>query len=177
MIITDLLVRNATIAPEKEALVELNPQKKPEKYVTWKEYNLIEPSMSKEFRRSITWKEFDDLSNRFSNLLLAKGVKKDDKVAILLMNSIEWLPIYFGILKTGALVVPLNYRYTQDEIKYCLDLADCSILIFGPEFTGRIESIFDSLVNIRHFLYVGEDEPTGEVANTALIWINLSEDY
>ena len=55
------------------------------------------------------------------------------------MNCLEWLPIYFGISKTGALAVPMNYRYTSDEIKYCLDLADASVLVFGPEFTDRVE--------------------------------------
>ena len=40
------------------------------------------------------------------------GVKKGDKVAILLMNCLEWLPIYFGILKSGAMAVPLNFRYS-----------------------------------------------------------------
>ena len=58
-----------------------------------------------------------------------------------MMNCLEWLPIYFGILKTGALAVPLNFRYTADEIKYCLDLAEVDILVFGPEFIGRIEDI------------------------------------
>ena len=44
----------------------------------------------------------------FANLLFTRGIKKGDKVAILMMNCLEWLPIYFGILKTGALVVPMN---------------------------------------------------------------------
>ena len=61
------------------------------------------------------------------------------------MNCLEWLPIYFGILKTGALAVPLNYRYTEDEIKYCLDLAECDVLIFGPEFTERVEAIREQI--------------------------------
>ena len=160
MIITDLLERNASEFPKDTALVEINPLKKPEKYVTWKEYSLIEPSKATEYRREINWEEFNKSSNRFANMLLSKGVKKKDKVAILLMNSLEWLPIYFGILKTGALAVPLNYRYTQDEIKYCLELAECSILVFGFEFIGRVESIFDTLTNIKHIIYVGEDIPS-----------------
>jgi long-chain acyl-CoA synthetase len=64
-------------------------------------------------------------------------VRKDDKVALLLYNCIEWLPLYFGILKTGATVVPLNFRYAADEIEYCLDKSDATILVFGPEFIGR----------------------------------------
>ena len=87
-------------------------------------------------------------------------IKKGDKVAILLMNCIDWLPIYFGILKTGALVVPMNYRYSADEIKYCLEKADCSTLVFGPEFVGRMEQICDCLPDIKHMFYVGEDCPS-----------------
>jgi len=160
MIITDFLERNAKELGDKEALVEINPANKPEKYRTWKEYSLIETGISNQFRREMSWKEFDIKANQTANMLLSKGVKKDDKVAILLMNSLEWLPIYFGILKTGALAVPLNYRYTADEIKYCLELADCSILIFGNEFIGRVEQIFESLIKINHLLYVGENEPS-----------------
>ena len=160
MTIIDFLENNSRTHGEEVALVEINPLKKPEKYVTWKEYSLIEPGLSNEYRREITWARFDDISNRFANMLLSRGVKKGDKVAILLMNSLEWLPIYFGILKTGALAVPLNYRYTQDEIKYCLDLAECSYLIFGVEFIGRIEAIFDVIPNIKYLIFVGENTPS-----------------
>ena len=76
------------------------------------------------------------------------------------MNCLEWLPIYFGILKTGALAVPLNYRYTSDEIKYCLDLAEVDVLMFGPEFIGRVEEIADEISRNRLLFYVGEGCPT-----------------
>lgn len=158
MIITDLLEKNAKLYPNEECLVEINPQKKPEGYKTWREFSLIEPSNSKEYRRSITWKEFDETANKFANLLLSKGIKKGDKVAILLMNCIEWLPIYFGVLKTGALAVPMNYRYTTDEIKYCLDLADCCCLIFGPEFIGRVEPIADHTPLVQTLIFVGNND-------------------
>ncbi|HBN84897.1 MAG TPA: AMP-dependent synthetase, partial [Clostridiales bacterium] len=90
-------------------LVEINPEEQ-EKHESWKEFDLVETGLSK-YRREITWKEFDEKANRFANLLSSKGLKKGNKVAILLMNCLEWLPIYFGILKIGAIVVPLNYRY------------------------------------------------------------------
>ncbi len=162
MPITDFLEKNARLYPNEVALAEITPQNQPERNITWREYNLIEATESEKYRREITWREFDTNSNRFANLLITRRVKKGDKVAILLMNCIEWLPIYFGILKTGALAVPMNYRYTSDEIAYCADLADCSILIFGPEFTERIEQIMDKLSNIKHFFFVGErnDTPT-----------------
>ena len=155
MVITNFLENNALNFPNDECLVEINPQKKPEGYRTWREFNLIEPSSSKEYRRAITWKQFDDDANRFANLLLSKGIKKGDKVAILLTNCLEWLPIYFGILKTGALAVPMNYRYTTEEIKYCLDLADCNCLIFGEEFIGRVEPIADHTPLVQTLIFVG----------------------
>ena len=156
MTIVDLLERNAKDFPNEERLVELDPQIVPENYKTWREYQLVEPTLAKEYRRSITWKEFDDTANRFANLLKDKGIKRGNKVAILLMNSLEWLPIYFGILKLGALAVPMNYRYTTDEIKYCLDLADCNALVFGPEFIGRVEPIADHTPLVKTLIFVGD---------------------
>jgi len=112
------------------------------------------------FRREITWREFDDKANQFANLLLSRGIKKGNKVAILLMNCLEWLPIYFGILKTGSVAVPLNYRYTADEIKYCLELSEADVLVFGPEFISRVETICDRIPNIKLRFFAGEDCPS-----------------
>ena len=81
-------------------------------------------------------------------------------MAILLMNCLEWLPIYFGILKTGALAVPLNFRYAPDEIEYCLNLAEVDVLVFGPEFIGRVEEIADKSSQNRLLFYVGGDCPS-----------------
>lgn len=160
MAITDFLEKNAKLYPNDVSLVEINPENQPDHAVTWREYNLIESGTSGRYRREMTWKEFDIKANRFANLLLTRGIKKGDKVAILLMNCLEWLPIYFGILKTGAIAVPMNYRYTAEEIRYCLALSDSNTLIFGPEFIGRIEQVFDKLTDIKTFFYVGDDTPS-----------------
>ena len=160
MPITEFLVRNALLYPNDTALVEINPQFKSESRITWREYSLMQPEPGEPFRREMTWGEFDKKANRFANLLLTRGCKKGDKIAILLMNSLEWLPIYFGILKAGAVAVPLNYRYTAEEIRYCLEKADCTMLVFGPEFTGRMENICDLIPRVKHLFYVGEDCPT-----------------
>ena len=145
MVITEILERNAKEFGDDIALVEINPQELEKRHTTWKEYSLIEPSRSGSFRSQLTWREFDAKANRFANLLLTRHIGKGSRVGILLMNCLEWLPIYFGVLKSGAMAVPLNFRYAPDEIKYCLDLADVDLLIFGPEFVGRIESICDSI--------------------------------
>ena len=159
--IVDALERNARLFPNDEALVEINPANQPSHTTTWREYNLIVTAEGDKYRRSMTWRQFDMEANRAANLLLTRGVKKGDKVAILMMNCLEWLPVYFGILKTGALAVPMNYRYTSDEIKYCLDLSDASVLIYGPEFIDRVAAVQNELTGIRHFFFVGDDVPEG----------------
>ena len=160
MPITDLLERNHKLYGGETALVEINPEIQEKHRVTWKEYELIEPASTVPYRREITWGVFDEKANRVANMLLSRGVNKGDKVAILLMNCLEWLPIYFGILKAGAIAVPLNFRYTAQEIEYCVQLADVDVLLFGPEFIGRVEDVAPSLSRGRLLFFVGENCPS-----------------
>ncbi len=160
MPITKFLEYNAEHFGDDIALVEINPELKDKQCLTWKDYSLVETLPAEEHRREITWRKFESRANRFANLLLQHGLKRGEKVAILLMNCIEWLPIYFGILKAGGLAVPLNYRYTADEIKYCLDLADVSMLVFGKEFIGRVESICGNVPKVKEMMFVGDNCPT-----------------
>ncbi len=160
MPITEFLTKNAKEYRDEVALVELNPEQDHRVFHTWREYSLIEPGANDGYRSEITWGEFDRKANRFANLLLTRGIGRGDKVAILLMNGLEWLPVYFGVLKTGALAVPLNYRYSSEEIAYCLDLADADVLVFGPAFTGRVEEICGGLSKVKYLFYVGDDCPS-----------------
>ena len=160
MPITQFLERNAREWPNDVALVELNPAVQVPKLTTWKEYELIQQRSTVPHRQEITWSVFDEKANRVANMLLARGIVKGDKVAILLMNCLDWLPIYFGVLKTGAIAVPLNFRYSADEIEYCVNLAEADVLIFGPEFIGRIEEIAESISHRRLLLYDGPGCPT-----------------
>ncbi|MBR0132143.1 MAG: acyl--CoA ligase [Lachnospiraceae bacterium] len=158
MPITQYLIDNAAKYPNEVCLVEINPDVE-EKPHTWSENDLVESERGVSYRRMMTWEDFNRKSNRFANLLLSRGIGKGDKVAILLMNCLEWLPIYFGILKSGAIAVPMNFRFDANEIKYCIDLAEVDVLVFGPEFTGRIESIVNKIGRVKHLFYVGEDVP------------------
>ena len=160
MPITDLLERNAKLYGTETALVEINPEHEEPVRVTWKEYELIQPTSSKPYRREITWGVFDEKANRVANMLLSRGIKKGQKVGILLMNCLEWLPIYFGILKTGAIAVPLNFRYSSEEIEYCVKLADVDVLFFGPEFIGRVENTVLALGDKCLLFFVGDNCPS-----------------
>lgn len=169
MPITQFLEKNAKEFGGDIALVELNPLHDDKKNLEWQEYELVEAGHSTHYRKEITWEEFDEKANRFANMLMARGVKKGDKVAILLMNCIDWLPIYFGTLKTGAIVVPLNFRYTAEEIDYCLDLSDAEVLVFGPEFLERLSGIRQNLKKVNDFFFVGKDCPSYAISFDRLI--------
>ena len=121
---------------------------------------MIQPTSFEPYRREITWSVFNEKANRFANMLLNRGVKKGDKVAIIMYNCLEWLPIYFGVLKTGAIAVPFNFRYDADEILYCAELAEVDIIVFGPAFIGRIEANAERLSKGRLLIYVGDNCPS-----------------
>lgn len=133
--IGEILARNARMYPDDVALIERIPAEKK--------------------RFEVTWKQFDDKANQFSNVLARKGVKKGDKVVHFMMNSIDWLAAYFGIVRTGAWVVPLNFRFTAEDVKYCCDVAEPTVIIFDEEFAGRIEAIKGQLPTVKSYICVG----------------------
>ena len=160
MVITDFLERNARLFGGEIALVEINPSEERDHAVTWRDFSLIESANpSAPYRRAMSWKDFDRRANRIANLLLSRGLERGTKVGILLMNCLEWLPLYFGILKAGCVAVPMNFRYSSEEIQYCLELADVEVLVFGPEFVERMDAIAHDLPRVRMMFFIGPDKP------------------
>lgn len=161
MVITELLERNARLYGSDIALVEVNPSDERDRATTWREAQLIESAQpSAPYRRELSWRDFDRRANRFANLLLSRGIARGTKVGILMLNCLEWLPLYFGVLKAGCIAVPLNFRYSSDEIKYCLDLADIEVLFFGPEFVTRMDVICNDVPKVRMMFFVGANGPS-----------------
>ena len=145
MLITEILARNARMYGDEIALVERDP--------------------AKNSRKEITWMQFDAEANRVANALLARGIKKGDKVIHLMMNCIEWLPAYFGVLRTGAWVVPLNFRFSADDIEYCSEIAEAKAFIFGDQFIDRVNPIKKALdLTVASYIYVGPEESRPEYA-------------
>jgi len=67
--------------------------------------------------------------------------EKGDRVIHWMMNSINWLVAYFGIVRTGAWAVPLNFRFTGRDFKYCFEIAAPKAIILDEEFVERIEAV------------------------------------
>jgi fatty-acyl-CoA synthase len=138
MLITEILARNARLYGAETALIER------------------EPAVSG--RREITWHQFDNQANSLAQALLARGIAKGDRVVHLMTNCLEWLPIYFGILRTGAWAVPLNFRFVARTISRCTATAEARTMIFGPEFIERIESAKPDLdQTVENYIYVGPE--------------------
>ncbi|MDY6965458.1 MAG: AMP-binding protein [Halobacteriota archaeon] len=111
--------------------------------------------------RKFTWKEFDDRVNRLANTLLDLGVKKDEKVAIALYNSPEWMECYYAADKIGAVPTNLSPRYVPDEIKYILDDSDAVVVVIPDDMVERLVQVRPDLEKLKHCIVVGEDVPEG----------------
>ena len=145
MLITEMLARNARLYGNEPALIEREP--------------------ATGIRREITWREFYGRSNQLAQALAARGIQKGDRVVILMMNCIEWLPVYFGVLRSGAIAVPLNFRFQADDISRCIQLCEAKAVIFGEEFIDRIREakpVLDQTVRI--WLFVGNPEKKPDFA-------------
>ena len=112
MPITDLLERNAREFPFDVSLVEINPEAEEKARRTWKEYELIESNPHEIGRKEMTWKEFDDKANRFANLLLTRGVKKEDKIVFIGSSYNSFVDNSFV---TKKIINELETRYELGE--------------------------------------------------------------
>lgn len=122
---------------------------------------IIETYPSKKQRRSLTWEEFDDQANKIANYLIKDcGVKKGDIVLHLMMNCMEWYASYIAVLKTGATVTPLNFRFASADIKYAADVTKCKVFMFGDQFNARVEPIIKDMDYCKHFVCLGETVPS-----------------
>ena len=138
MNMVDIITKNARMYPNEIAFVEVKPVTK--------------------VKKAISWDEFKERINRLANALIDRGVKKGDKVFIYGRNSINWLEAYFSIMTTGAWAVPLNYRFTSDNIKYCANIAKPVAFILDEEYAGVISAIRSDLPMVKNYICIGSFE-------------------
>ncbi|HDJ28757.1 MAG TPA: AMP-binding protein [Proteobacteria bacterium] len=118
---------------------------------------LIERTPATGERRTLTWKEFNQSINRVANYLNKElGIKQGDYVMHLQNNSLEWLVSYYAIIKLGAVVVPLNFRFVGKDIKFAAEVSNPKAFIFGSEFLPVVEPVREELTTVKNFICVGE---------------------
>jgi 3-oxocholest-4-en-26-oate---CoA ligase len=107
--------------------------------------------------RNIAWRELDRGADGIAQFLLDLGAAQQDKVAIYLYNSPEYLQTTFAAVKVGLVPVNTNYRYGDDELSYLWDNADAVAVIFHGAFAERIEGILDRVPRVKGWLWVDDD--------------------
>lgn len=111
-------------------------------------------------KRSFNWKQFNDEINRTANYLAKElKVNKGDYVMHLQNNSLEWLVTYYAIIRLGAVVVPLNFRFNSSDIKYAAEICSPDIFIIGAEFLGVVQPAQKELTTIKKYICVGKEVP------------------
>lgn len=104
----------------------------------------------------MTYQEFNVRANRLANGLLRLGLKKGEKVAVLLFNSIPLVEIFFASAKTGGVFTPINFRFAAEEVFYILEHSDARFFIYGEEFSELVEKIRPRLKKVEFFITFGE---------------------
>ncbi|XXF78392.1 long-chain fatty acid--CoA ligase [Myxococcaceae bacterium GXIMD 01537] len=124
----DWLARRASLSPDAVALVD-----------------------SVRGGRRITWREWNASANRTARLLHDElGVRQGERVAVLAMNCTEYLDLLFACAKLGAILQPLNWRLSAPELLQLLVDAEPAILVHGPEFEERVQSVRSRAPGLRH---------------------------
>lgn len=133
MILTDLCRRNAIRFPDKTAVI------------------------FEDIR--YTFKEFQERTNRMAHALLKLGVKKGDRVAVLMNNSHRYMELYFSIPKCGAIITPLNYRLAGRELSWILNNAEANTLIVEEGYIQTIDPIESELKTVNNIVCIGKGKP------------------
>ena len=134
-----ILTKRASLSPDMEGFVDV------------------------ETERRFTFAEWNLRSNRTANALRELGVGKGDRVALLLMNSVEYMEAFFAIAKIGAVCVPLNWRLTPEELSFIIRDAGAGTLVFGDEFQAQVLDLIargggENGTNVTRWVHVGPDE-------------------
>lgn len=105
-------------------------------------------------RRRFTFPEANRRVNRLAHCLMQMGLKKGDKLAVLMENSIEIVELYLATAKTGIVIVPVNFRLVGHEVAYIVDNADAKAMVVDHEFTPCLDAIKGELKQIPQENYI-----------------------
>jgi fatty-acyl-CoA synthase len=130
-LIGDVLKRNAKLFPNKPGLIFGN--------------------------KVVEFKELNKMTNRISNGLVELGVNKSDCVIFLDRNCYEWVAVYFGLAKSGAVYLPLNYMSGEKDLLHWAAYSEATAIIFGSSYSKTIESLRPQLDGVKRFICINHD--------------------
>jgi 3-oxocholest-4-en-26-oate---CoA ligase len=102
----------------------------------------------------LTYAQLEEKANRLAHYLIDRGVKKDDKVGLYCRNRIEIVIAMLGIIKAGAILVNVNFRYVEGELRYLFDNSDMVALVHERQYSDRVANVLPETPNIKTILVV-----------------------
>jgi acyl-CoA synthetase (AMP-forming)/AMP-acid ligase II len=112
--------------------------------------------------QALSYSELDAEANRLANTLVGLGLGKGDKVAIVSRNRIEYGIVFFGVARSGAVLVNVSVLYAADELAFVLNKADVGVLIYEDVFAEKVAQVRPGLPKLKHLVRIGsaaEREP------------------
>lgn len=110
----------------------------------------------------LTYAELEEKANRLAHYLLDQGVKKDDKVGLYCRNRIEIVIAMLGIVKAGAILVNVNYRYVEGELRYLFDNSDMVALVHERQYSDRVANVLPDTPNVKTILVIEDGSRDAE---------------
>ncbi len=105
-----------------------------------------------------TWSEANGRANQLGYMMKKLGVGHGDRVGLLALNEPEYLEMFYGLGKIGAILVPINYRLAGPEMEYILNDAGVKVFVFGPEYADVVDT-FRNNIPAEKFLALMDDPP------------------
>ncbi|MHA2185813.1 MAG: class I adenylate-forming enzyme family protein [Promethearchaeota archaeon] len=105
---------------------------------------------------TVSYKQLNELSNKVANSLYNLGIKKGDKVSVYLPNMPEYVYLYLGIPKIGAVIGPVNALFKTREVKFVVEHSEAKVIITIPQFMTVVNEIRNELPNLKHVIVIGE---------------------
>jgi 3-oxocholest-4-en-26-oate---CoA ligase len=102
----------------------------------------------------LTYAQLEEKANRLAHFLIGRGVKKDDKVGLYCRNRIEIVIAMLGIIKAGAILVNVNFRYVEGELRYLFDNSDMVALVHERQYSDRVANVLPDTPNVKTILVV-----------------------
>ena len=102
----------------------------------------------------LTYAQLEEQANRLAHYLIDQGVKKDDKVGLYCRNRIEIVIAMLGIVKAGAILVNVNYRYVEGELRYLFDNSDMVALVHERQYSDRVANVLPDTPNVKTVLVI-----------------------
>ncbi|MGB2920825.1 MAG: acyl-CoA synthetase [Mycobacterium sp.] len=112
----------------------------------------------------LTYAELEEKANRLAHYLIDQGVKKDDKVGLYCRNRIEIVIAMLGIVKAGAILVNVNFRYVEGELKYLFENSDMVALVHERRYADRVANVLPETPKVKTVLSIedGTEDPAGD---------------